>query len=230
MGIYLAKTPKTVYKISLNAQSMGNACLINTMTLPTSKSALRKQLNRQRQRLTVSERQRASHLAVRQLHHIAQQFCLPKQAKIAVFVDAFGELPTQSLIDWATRQGFAIYLPVVTHPHQPLTFIQLAPTHLRKARLCRHAFGMRQPKKGRQLSAKKMDMIVVPLVAIDKQGYRMGMGGGFYDRTLAKTKTKPLTIGWAYDFQWVAQLPHEAWDIRLDGLVTPSHSVWFRRY
>ena len=80
------------------------------------------------------------------------------------------------------------------------------------------------------LKASELNVLFMPLVAADKIGNRMGMGGGYYDRTLAKAKSKPLKIGWAYDFQLVDKLDSNPWDIKLDALITPSKLWLFRRY
>jgi 5-formyltetrahydrofolate cyclo-ligase len=71
------------------------------------------------------------------------------------------------------------------------------------------------------------------LVAFDSQGHRLGMGGGYYDRTFSflkdKIHHKPKLLGLAYDFQQVEQLPYEEWDIRLDYAVTESLLFNFTR-
>lgn len=71
---------------------------------------------------------------------------------------------------------------------------------------------------------QSLDIVLMPLVAFDKQGGRLGMGGGYYDRTFAFTKQsvvhKPLLIGLAYEFQCVDQLDCEEWDVPLDRVVT----------
>lgn len=72
--------------------------------------------------------------------------------------------------------------------------------------------------------AQSLDIVLMPLVAFDKQGGRLGMGAGYYDRTFAFTKEsvshKPLLIGLAYEFQCVDQLDCEEWDVPLDRVVT----------
>lgn len=190
--------------------------------------ALRRQLRRQRLALTTRERQHASYQAIRQLRLIADYFRQTQSqrpCKVGVFIDAFGELPTQPLIDWAIRYGFEIYLPVVTGMGKPLQFVKLYTKNSRNARLMRHSLGMKQPASGQKLAVSQLDVLFMPLVAFDKNGYRMGMGGGFYDRTLAKTKNKPLKIGWAYDFQQVEALAVNPWDVRLDMAITPT-KLW----
>ncbi|MGD4317440.1 5-formyltetrahydrofolate cyclo-ligase, partial [Xanthomonas citri pv. citri] len=93
-----------------------------------------------------------------------------------------------------------------------------------------HPLGMRHPEQGKMLKVAALDVLFMPLVAADKIGNRIGMGGGYYDRTLAKAKNKPLKIGWAYDFQLVDKLDSNPWDIKLDALITPSKLWIFRRY
>lgn len=200
----------------------------------TNVSSTNHQLRRQlrKQRLTLTRRQRKQ-LAYQALRHLTQlsHLALPTaNAKIGLFVDAFGEMPTQPLLDWARQHRHKIYLPVVTGNRQPLVFVEFNQTTWLNARLPRHPLGMRQPETGKKLKARELDVLFMPLVAADKLGNRMGMGGGYYDRTLAKVKNKPLKLGWAYDFQLVDQLMSNPWDIKLDALITPSKLWLFRRY
>lgn len=70
-----------------------------------------------------------------------------------------------------------------------------------------------------------VDLILVPGVAFDSEGHRLGRGGGFYDRFLSRQRKTPK-IGIGYDFQLQHEtLPHGFFDIRLDGIITPSHSI-----
>lgn len=192
---------------------------------------LRRQLRQQRLQLSKRQRYHAAYQALShlmQLHHLAFN---SNHTKVGLFVDAFGEMPTQPLLDWAKKRGYKIYLPVVTGKNQPLVFIEFTQKTWLQSRLPRHPLGMRQPeKKGKALKACELDILFMPLVAADKFGNRMGMGGGYYDRTLAKAKPKPLKIGWAYNFQMVERLHYNPWDIQLDALVTPNKLWLFRRY
>ncbi len=73
------------------------------------------------------------------------------------------------------------------------------------------------------------DVIIAPVVAFDAKGYRLGFGGGFYDRTIAKLRKndKIVTYGVAYDGQEVASVPRGPFDVRLDGLFTPTRVLEF---
>ncbi|HAT0112766.1 TPA: 5-formyltetrahydrofolate cyclo-ligase, partial [Salmonella enterica subsp. enterica serovar Saintpaul] len=76
------------------------------------------------------------------------------------------------------------------------------------------------------LPLAKLDVLVTPLVAFDEDGQRLGMGGGFYDRTLQNWQQhKILPVGYAHDCQLVEKLPVKEWDIPLPAVVTPS-KIW----
>lgn len=194
-----------------------------------SQKQLRKTLRKQRLALSPRQRKLASYQAYRQLNKLP--LTLPKNAKLGIYLDAFGELPVQPIIDWAKRHQFDIYLPVVIGTNKPLKFIKMPNYHAKNWRLIKHSLGMRQPANLHQaVNVNQLDVIFMPLVAVDSFGYRMGMGGGFYDRTLAKSKRKPITIGWAYDFQQVERLEMNPWDVRLDFAILPSGLKKFPRY
>lgn len=199
----------------------------------------RRQFTRQRRQLTAGERRQYARMA--SLHLIKLQQRLPPHAKIGLYYDGFGELPTQPLLDWCQRLGYLPYLPVVGslgrtrngNDDKRLRFVPIYQSKLLNIPTRIHSLGMKQNHHRRLLWARELDVIICPLVAVDKNGNRMGMGGGFYDTTLGKSHQaglkKPLKIGWCYDFQVVEQLERQAWDVPLDGLITPSGLRWFKR-
>ena len=199
----------------------------------------RRQFTRQRRQLTAGERRHYARMA--SLHLIKLQQRLPPRARIGLYYDGFGELPTQPLLDWCQRLGYLPYLPVVGslgrtrngNDDKRLRFVPIYQSKLLNIPTRIHSLGMKQNHHRRLLWARELDVIICPLVAVDKNGNRMGMGGGFYDTTLGKSHQaglkKPLKIGWCYDFQVVEQLERQAWDVPLDGLITPSGLRWFKR-
>lgn len=93
-----------------------------------------------------------------------------------------------------------------------------------------HPFGMHEPPKSapsREL--KSMDIILMPLVAFDLSGNRLGMGGGFYDRALKGCTTHPKRMGLAHALQKAPSLPKEPWDMGLHAIVTDDNVVTFMR-
>lgn len=199
----------------------------------------RRQFTRQRRKLTDGERRQYARMA--SLHLTKLQQRLPPRARIGLYYDGFGELPTQPLLDWCRRLGYLPYLPVVgslgradkSNIDKRLRFVPIYHKKLLNVPSRIHSLGMKQNHQRRLLWARELDVIICPLVAVDLSGNRMGMGGGFYDTTLGKSYQaglkKPLKIGWCYDFQVVEQLQRQPWDVPLDGLITPSGIRWFRR-
>ena len=198
----------------------------------------RRQFTRQRRQLNAGERRQYALMA--SLHLVKLQQRLPPSARIGLYYDGFGELPTQPLLDWCQRLGYLSYLPVVGslgrddkgNMDKRLRFVPIYQSKLLNIPTRVHSLGMKQNHHRRLLWARELDVIICPLTAVDKNGNRMGMGGGFYDTTLAKSylsgAKKPLKIGWCYDFQVIEALERQAWDVPLDGLITPSGLRWFR--
>ena len=191
----------------------------------------RRHFTRQRRSLSESKRRQLANLA--SLHLIKLQQHLPPRARIGLYYDGFGELPTQPLLDWCQRLGYLPYLPVVGslgNDDKRLRFVPIYHAKLLNIPTRIHSLGMKQNHHRRLLWAAELDVIICPLTAVDKNGNRMGMGGGFYDTTLGKSyqsgAKKPLKIGWCYDFQVVEQLTRQPWDVPLDGLITPSSLRW----
>ena len=217
-----------------DARSKNDVKITNSLSNPP-----RRQFTRQRRQLTAGERRHYARMA--SLHLIKLQQRLSPHAKIGLYYDGFGELPTQPLLDWIIRSNYQPYLPVVGslgrtkngNDDKRLRFVPIYQSKLLNIPTRIHSLGMKQNHHRRLLWAHELDVIICPLVAVDKSGNRMGMGGGFYDTTLGKSHQaglkKPLKIGWCYDFQVVEQLERQAWDVPLDGLITPSGLRWFKR-
>jgi len=143
----------------------------------------------------------------------------------AVFVGAYlgirGEIDPSALFDDPRPGEPAIALPV-TEPGRPLRFV------VPEGPLAEGPYGIRQPVDGQEVDPMTMDAVLVPLVAADEQGNRVGHGAGFYDRTFAPRATAPpppVMIGVAHGFQVVPQLDARPWDGPLDLLVTDAGLV-----
>lgn len=93
-------------------------------------------------------------------------------------------------------------------------------------RVARNRFGIPEPVQSRRLPPGVLDLVIVPLVGFDRACNRMGMGGGFYDRSFAyrlvRQHTGPRLVGLAFDCQQIEALPIAAWDVPLDAIVTES--------
>ena len=89
------------------------------------------------------------------------------------------------------------------------------------------AFGVLEPQGGRLVPVEELDLVVVPGIAFDHVGHRLGYGRGFYDRALAACRADCAKVGFAYDSQLLAALPVTEHDQRLSLLITESHILNF---
>lgn len=114
--------------------------------------------------------------------------------------------------------GITTAVPVMVRKAAPLVFRAYVPGDP----LAKAGFGVEEPLPSAPLLVP--DLLFVPLAAVDADGFRLGYGGGYYDRTLAELRAmKQVTaIGLAFDCQLVANVPRDANDQRLDGVLTPS--------
>ncbi|BEV72853.1 MULTISPECIES: 5-formyltetrahydrofolate cyclo-ligase [unclassified Paludibacterium] len=183
-------------------------------TLPDDKLALRRAVRRARMALPPSQRRRAE----QQIARLAARF-LRRGKRIGGYLASGSELDIEALLGRALQRGATVYLPVIPDKGRRLWFSRLGPDD----RWYRHPRYPITEYAGPVLRAERLDVLFVPLLAVDQDGYRLGQGGGFYDTTLhAAGRQRPLLVGVAFDCQRVARVPREAWDIRLDWLVTEA--------
>mgnify|MGYP000920642246 FL=1 len=181
----------------------------------TFRQQLRQQMRETRQKQTALQQQQAAqHITEQALKLIEQQ-----QAKnIALYLAFDGEISTKPLINQLWQQGKHVYLPVL-HPfvHGHLLFLRYLPDTPMKA----NKFGILEPHLNVKsvLPIEQLDIIFTPLVAFDRLGNRLGMGGGFYDRTLQNSQHRFITVGLAHQCQQVEALPIESWDIPLEHIL-----------
>jgi 5-formyltetrahydrofolate cyclo-ligase len=149
-------------------------------------------------------------------------------ARIAAYLPFDGEVDTAALIATARARGLRVYVPVVaSRRHRTLRFHPLT-TALRDG-----SFGIAIPRHPRRPVAPRwLNLMLVPLVGVDPEGRRLGMGGGFYDRALRFRRQRrrwrgPLLIGFAFDCQRVPSVDAQPWDLTLDGLATESGIIKF---
>ena len=144
--------------------------------------------------------------------------------RIAAYVACDGEIDTADALARLRASNKRCYLPVLARGNR-LTF---APLNSR-TRLARNRLGVPEPRVPRSalLGARHLDVLLVPLVGFDRRANRLGMGGGFYDRTLAFLAwrgrwRKPRLIGVAHDLQRTDGLAQAPWDVTLDMVVTDA--------
>lgn len=186
---------------------------------------LRQKIREQRRALSDGEREHAAFLLC---ERIASSRAFQRSKHIAFYLSNDGEMDLDILIKHAWQQGKHCYLPVLAEPNtQRLWFIP----YTVNTKLKSNRFGILEPVHTRNTRLRKtlsLDLVLMPLVAFDEQGNRVGMGGGFYDRTLAFLRQrqywhKPNLLGVAYEFQKNEQLNMNPWDIPLQAIATEKH-------
>ncbi|MEQ4674200.1 5-formyltetrahydrofolate cyclo-ligase [Providencia vermicola] len=191
-------------------------------TLSSQRQQIRQTIRQARRQLTLEQQKiAAEHAKLNALQH--PKIALAKN--IALFLSFDGEINTQPLIDALWQQNKQVYLPVL-HPFSAhhLLFLHYRPD----SQLVKNRFNIAEPPLDVRdvLPPEQLDVMLIPLVAFDSQGQRLGMGGGFYDRTLANwQKSGFYPIGLAHDCQHVEQLPVAHWDIPLPEIITPK-KIW----
>ncbi|MDD2689214.1 MAG: 5-formyltetrahydrofolate cyclo-ligase [Candidatus Omnitrophica bacterium] len=139
-----------------------------------------------------------------------------KKAKFVMFYIAFGkEVNTEEMIKEAKNLGKIVYVPVCKKNR-----ITLRPCILEdNASLKKGPYGVCEPINKKSIPVKDLDLVIVPGIAFDKKGSRLGRGKGCYDRFLKKLPKDTPTIGLAFDFQIMPSLPRQTHDISVDKII-----------
>lgn len=192
----------------------------------SQRASLRRQFRQQRRALSPTQRRLA---ALNLVKNLRQSRHFQHSQHIAVYLTNDGEIDTQYLIRDLRARGKTLYLPVL-HPFRKghLSFVRWCENTLMQY----NKFGIPEPvwQPENTLSTQFIQLVCMPLVAFDEHGNRLGMGGGFYDRTLAFMRNsvqQPALIGLAYELQKVAQLPIEPWDVPLTAIATEQQLYRF---
>lgn len=201
----------------------------------SDKSSLRKALRARRAAVAKGVRQSAG----RRIERLALGRRLVRHGRrIGFYIPSKGEVDILPLLNRALWMGAHCYLPMLPpraggwHGGRRLWFTRLG-------EIARHwtvnRYGI--PEYGhrvRRVRIWQLQVVFLPMLGFDARGYRMGMGGGYYDASLAYLARrsqwrKPLLVGVAFDAQRVDQLPHDPWDIPVDVVVTESRCYVFTR-
>ncbi|WP_371742263.1 5-formyltetrahydrofolate cyclo-ligase [Aestuariibacter sp. A3R04] len=193
--------------------------------LQTQRARLRKTLRQRRNSLSEAEQRSAKERIVVKLQSLSQW---SESSTLAGYLTNDGEVDLAAVMALAWQQGKKTTLPVI-HPFNPRTLLFLDYTTDTQMRVNRFNIHEPEPHCTGVIPIATHDIILMPLVGFDARGNRLGMGGGFYDRTLAgvlQNNNRPLLVGTAHDCQQVDAIPIAGWDIPLDIIVTPSQTLF----
>lgn len=141
---------------------------------------------------------------------------------IACYLSFPGEVDTWRTIERALRMKKRVFAPII-EKNFSMHFREITAT----TTLQTNNFGLTEPENGKFIHPRSLDVVITPVVAFDSHNHRVGMGGGYFDRTFAflrhrKTYFHPKLIGVAFDCQKVNEIPANPWDIRLFSVITES--------
>jgi 5-formyltetrahydrofolate cyclo-ligase len=190
-----------------------------------NKILIRKDLFAKRQAITESQKKSDAEQAAKIMQ---SQAIFQQSREIACYLARDDEFDTQPLIELIWKNNKNCYLPVLPQAREKFLDFGLyrAETVLRSNR-----YKILEPEGSQQIHGNELDLVFIPLVGFDLKGNRLGMGGGYYDRSfeflLKNSAKKPLLIGLAYAVQQVKELPQDPWDVPLDGMLTEKEFKFF---
>jgi 5-formyltetrahydrofolate cyclo-ligase len=184
-----------------------------------TKEEMRKTVLTKRRAITKDTRAKAADAGSRLL--LAHPVFTASQ-HVACYLGQIDEFDCMPIIEAIWQLGKKCYLPILpSHQEKTLKFAAYQVDTL----LQRNKYHIFEPVNSETITPEKLDLVIVPLVAFDLHGHRIGMGGGYYDRTFAfKQKTafitQPYLLGLAYELQKLPALPYDPWDVLLQGIIT----------
>lgn len=189
--------------------------------------------NKARLRQTINEKRAAfgdvarNNAAQQALDFFTKSPLFIKNNNIASYLARREEFDCSPIIKALWQANKNCYLPILSEKEGHLDFVR----YQEQDGLQLNRFRILEPTGTEKISPEKLDVVLLPLVAFDLKGHRLGVGGGYYDRTfefvLKDKLTKPMLIGVGYEFQHVKQLPFDEWDVSLNGILTEKKLIIF---
>ncbi len=180
-----------------------------------NKNQIRQLYLQKRKSLPTPKRQALSEKALSNLIHTNWY---TKSTLVFTFINFKEEINTILLIKQMFKDKKRVCVPIVNRKEKFMEAIEIF--NIEDLQI--GYFGILEPtyKKERIINKRNIDLCITPGLVYDEQGFRIGYGGGFYDKFLSGTDQNPILIGYGFDFQLVKNVPHEGHDIPLDGIVT----------
>ena len=184
---------------------------------------MRQSLRAQRAGLDARERMAAAEALARSLEQLPEFLV---DARIAGYWAVGGEMPLHAVYSSLRTREQKYFLPLLAEPNL-LRFAAWQPG----AALRHNRYGIPEPDVAQgDVAPSELDVVLLPLLGFDRNGNRLGMGAGYYDRSFAFLRdaprpARPLLVGIGYHFQELAQIAAEAWDIRLDFIATDRELI-----
>ena len=192
--------------------------MIADAVLAANKKALRASIKQKRRALSIEYRQQASRKMQAELTRLP---CYQAAEYIMLYMAMPDEVQLDELIAMVLKDGKKAVIPLVTGAGL-MEAVELSDM----ADLVPDKYGIKtvSEEKRRLIAPDKIDLIIVPGVAFDKAGHRLGMGGGFYDRFMLRA-SRAVRAALAYDCQLLAAVPAEVHDLTVDYIITEKQNI-----
>ena len=190
-----------------------------------TKASLRELISLKRKSLSEKEQLESGESLVKLWKSIEGLY---RAKKIALYWPVNREISTNSLISYFLQDGSKCFLPIIAQDKEN-KILEFAPFTV-DSPLTSNRFDISEPSTSTRVDINELDIIFLPCVCFDSRGNRIGMGGGFYDKTLDQLSNnqKPQLILLAYDFQEVESCFPESHDIKADACLTPNKFLKFQ--
>jgi 5-formyltetrahydrofolate cyclo-ligase len=192
-------------------------------TTVLEKRQLRQKILAERSRIPSAYREWASERCVEQVLQVPE---VTSAQAVLVYLTYRSELPTEPLIRGFRSQGVTIAVPWLEK--RRALFIPALWGEDRD--LVEGPYGLLQPREPVAIPPSALDVIVVPAVVFDREGYRIGYGKGYFDRFLSQPGIRGVRVGLAFDLQVVDHLPRDPWDQPVDYIATESSLLNCKRF
>jgi len=177
------------------------------------KGIIRKRLISERSKISPDERQKKSELIMGRLTQLSD---FSTDLTIMIYVSFVSEVITTGIITLALDEGKRIIVPVVDRDHHRLLLSEIR----QYDELVPSTYGIMEPQQLRTVQPDQVELFILPGVAFDEKGVRLGYGGGYFDRLLSKTEEHQKLIGLAFELQVQKELPCSPHDIFMDMVIT----------
>jgi len=185
----------------------------------TGKNEIRAEILSKLRVMSAGERMEKSTKAIRNLEETAQ---FKGAGRIFCYASKSYEVQTQDLIRRMLGDGKEVYVPKTDKENRTLIVSQIMDF---EKDLAAGAFGILEPSKTREADIKKIEMWIIPGIAFDRRGYRVGHGKGYFDSFFRKNSVRGMKLGMAYSFQIVPRVEEKTYDVPVDMVVTEREVI-----
>ena len=189
------------------------------MTIFDDKKALRRKILDERKNINIVKKEDMDNKILDKLY---ESEYYRKSKKIFIYISYDSEINTKGIINKALEDNKKVYVPRTEFKNRLMDAVEI----MSLDNLVESDFGILEPSiKEPYIDPNELDLIVVPGVAFDKQGGRMGYGAGFYDRYFKKINKDIIKLALAYEFQTLEKVPMNELDIPVDCIITENEVI-----